>query len=803
MKIGFNPQSIVGLDGMPLVGRVTFYVHDSDVKATVYSMQGDAFVESQNPQLLNNAGRLDDTVFFDAHIIDVLVEKYIGEPGMMGSGSPDNDFETFDHFEVGFELNGGDVVPNVATIDDLQDADPSAGVVLVTGYYEKGDSPARFYVWDANSANNIDGGYVVGSNVSDSGRWIMLWDGDSVPSSVYGVIPGTSEANVSALLNYPDVVGSFLLKTAPAVRFVRGNYTTAVNFTTGKELVFDAGAKFTSTTFTCPKADVLGNVEGYVADLVFTSPDAVAHSSWFRTVNAFWHCGARVLYLDGTNFFTNTELTENADIGGKVVRGAGRIGTTYAEGKSIRVGSNTAITGRIFNPTYDCIRVGAGHGDEFFTESGTWDPGLISAGHRVEYEQVPEIGLFENAARWYAVMDERRGRVSLSLWSSQVLDFKGRTCGSVVDSANWQQIKNLVAAGGVIVKGDCVLDSVSGGVSVNGTTATVLALKGCKVNLSSVYSNLSAITSENSEIAVTGAKGIDPAEVSLDIRGGSFTGNVKLSDEHADSYDIGKTVKFEGVHFPTHFKWRLNVVSLTGCDGQLSVDVLPYRNGAAFNYSADFSGNTFTGNSRIWFTIYATSTHQHDEIGGNVSFNGVRIVNNRFNGNDGYGVKIMRRHPYTLLTIMSSDTGAYEYHGNGGACPRNSPGILFNEGLWTGEHTEGTVKWRTCANTYNIFAPYAVSTDGSVNTARDVSGQVPAPSGGGLAMVFATVGDSDNMSIVATGYQAGQSLPVDLGDLWDEDENNLLIVRPCITVGLPACPAFNAGYTAWFKPDVV
>lgn len=70
-------------------------------------------------------------------------------------------------------------------------------------------------------------------------------------------------------------------------------------------------------------------------------------------------------------------------------------------------------------------------------------------------------------------------------------------------------------------------------------------------------------------------------------------------------------------------------------------------------------------------------------------------------------------------------------------------------------------------------------------------------------MVFATVGDSDNMSIVATGYQAGQSLPVDLGDLWDEDENNLLIVRPCITVGLPACPAFNAGYTAWFKPDVV
>ena len=73
MKIGFNPQSIVGLDGMPLVGRVTFYVHDSDIKATVYSMQGDAFVESQNPQLLNNAGRLDDTVFFDAAIIDVSI----------------------------------------------------------------------------------------------------------------------------------------------------------------------------------------------------------------------------------------------------------------------------------------------------------------------------------------------------------------------------------------------------------------------------------------------------------------------------------------------------------------------------------------------------------------------------------------------------------------------------------------------------------------------------------------------------------------------------------------------------------
>ena len=48
MKIGFNPGSIVDLNGSPLVGRVTVYEHDSDIVKDVYTLDNALCVLSGN-----------------------------------------------------------------------------------------------------------------------------------------------------------------------------------------------------------------------------------------------------------------------------------------------------------------------------------------------------------------------------------------------------------------------------------------------------------------------------------------------------------------------------------------------------------------------------------------------------------------------------------------------------------------------------------------------------------------------------------------------------------------------------------
>ena len=213
---------------MPLVGRVTLFAHDSDTAINVYTLEGDTFVQAENPQLLNNTGRLDNTLFFDSAIVDVLVERYIGAEGMMSVDSPASDFETFDCFEFGFDTSSIEGTETVDTIAKLMDADPSKRFVNVMGYYAVGDCAPRLYYWDSDSVNDIDGGYVIGSNVEDSGRWILLWDDELIPSSVYGIVAGTNETNINAFLNYPDVVGSFRMKTARVVRFLPGDYAGAM-----------------------------------------------------------------------------------------------------------------------------------------------------------------------------------------------------------------------------------------------------------------------------------------------------------------------------------------------------------------------------------------------------------------------------------------------------------------------------------------------------------------------------------------------------------------------------------------------
>ena len=791
----FDPST-----GKPLEGRLSVLLRDSDNLADVFTLEGNSFVQAGNPTLVHG-GYTDNSLFADAGIYRIKVERYTGPEGQMRVDSPDGYFAPADIYEVGLDYNAAVVTANqVDTIDDLSKVDPDLKAVTVLGYFAVGDCMPRTYVWDNDSVDQADGGYVIGSSLSDTGRWILLWGDEVLPCTVYGVSPG-NESNMNALMGYQRTVGSFGLVTAPCIRFIPGTYTSNTTFVTDKEIMADGEAKFTAATIQCPSARVVGGRDTYAADFVFTAPDAEAHSSWFRTLNAFWHCGAKYLYIDGTNYFESSVVTSNADLTGKVIVGSTRIEATYAANKYVKLGVNTVVMGRIFNPSTDYVKIGNGLGDRMFLVSGSWDPGLISEGHHVEYEYVPDLDLFENEDRWLAVMVERRARLNPTLWPDFTIDFHSRTTSASADIGTFTRVVNLLAKGGIVVHSDCELGNVDGTVTVSAESC-ILTLKNSSVTIAQASVGLTGLQSDNSRIVVPGTAGIDPANTSVAVRGGQFSGYIKLSDDHANTYARNKTVSFTGVHFPSHFRWRTNAITLSRCTGAVSVDILPYANGSAYSYTCDFTGNIFDGASRLSFTMFGNAEYQHPEIAGKVNFNGVRIVGNAFNGSDPYGIYLMRWHPYAITALMSSDTGTYEYHGNSGACPRPTPGCIANADEWTGEHTQSSVKWRVSEHVYNIFAPYATYNDGSVSECRDVSGLVPASAASAIAYVVAGLGDMSHTNVITTGFSNGSDLPSDLTELWDPQKNNLFIVKACITLGLPSVPTFSGGYTIWYAPNV-
>ena len=202
MKIGFNPGSIVDLNGSPLVGRVTIYEHDSEIVKTVYTLEGETYTQAENPQLLNVAGRLDDTLYFDASVVDVKVERYVGEEGLMSEESPDEDFETFDVYSYGFTLDIGTAGEIVDTVDDLRTTpderrDGQRARLLLRG----GLFPAPLRV------GCLLLGYRgrrlrLASSLTAEGRWILAYDGETIPCTWYGVRPNNL-SNIASLLGYP------------------------------------------------------------------------------------------------------------------------------------------------------------------------------------------------------------------------------------------------------------------------------------------------------------------------------------------------------------------------------------------------------------------------------------------------------------------------------------------------------------------------------------------------------------------------------------------------------------------------
>ena len=288
-------------------------VSNNHVDIYTYDGSNERYTIAPNPVYLNGGSRPEHTYFCDRLVLCRLY-KYIGN-----FSDPRVDDDTNDWLFIR-EWSGAfteDTVKNdtiVFGLDGLKSANTSLGSVNVVGYYNDHDCESRIYYWDANCTQTPDNGYIVKSNDKDTGRWILKFDGEYLPSTYYGVYPG-NEANVNALLTYVDTVGTSSIKTAPGVYFVRGDYkASSVALSTAKKLLIDNDSSFTRASISS-STDIKvigGETNHFITDLYGVK---VAHSSWYKSLQGFLDSGAKELIFDESNNFTQSPvMTKNTTL---------------------------------------------------------------------------------------------------------------------------------------------------------------------------------------------------------------------------------------------------------------------------------------------------------------------------------------------------------------------------------------------------------------------------------------------------------------------------------------------------------
>lgn len=661
MMFCINPGSIVSRLGAPLQGRVTFYRHDTDELATIYTLEGQDFVQAANPQLLDVNGRLDDSVFFDCGIVDVRIEQYTGPEGFLSVDAPDEYFAAFDIFEYGIKLDDGGTIESVDTIADLREASPDSKFVWVNGYYAVGDAPSRLYYWDEESEDTEDGGYVVGSDVEGAtGKWILLWGDEVLPCTVYGVMPG-QEANLAAFLDYPALVGSMSLKTAPCLRFLGGNYTTGGTLATARTLCFDTGAQFVNgPTFNCTEVHTFGPVTGYIADFKFgasSNGDAVAHSSWFKTLKAFWTCKANRLVIDDTNYFTALNIDEGVTVANAVITGSKRIPATYtASAGYIRFDDCVFDASHIFNPQSDYIRF-CGMREfprDIWTTytAASFDFGNVPTNH-TQYNRSGDLNNidvddFGNADIFI--------KCALANGDTKI-DLRGHTA-SGFESSDVDTIVNGVFETAVTLHtNNIMLDKFQGSLNVD-TGASVLAydsratINGNPYSLDLYDTDLDSVT------------GFDPKKTQISALGGYIDVDFAMTDTDIDDGGEVNTSLFYNCEITGGGAWRTNSIVFEGCEIYREVDVFPYLDNGTEKVKLRFENCVFNVNALIKVCNPPTREAK------NVAINTFSVKNNVFQQNDSYGISapFYGNDGSAFWANITQGAADAMYQGNTGKC---------------------------------------------------------------------------------------------------------------------------------------
>lgn len=604
MKIGFNPGSIVDANGAPLQGRVLVYVHDSLEKKSIYTMEGSEYVASENPVLLDTTGRIPTTLFFDVCVVDVLVQKYVGEPGQLADDSPDEDFEDFDRFEAGFDFDPTQAgTTEVETIADLKDIENPSGVVRVNCYTTPGDTFPRYYLWNPNCTASEDGGCVIADTHDASGMWCYLCEGDSIKSSVYGIKPGTEETNLGAFCAAPlGVSGDYTITYPTTLYMESGTYTNgnSYNVTNGRKMLFSCKAKFTASTFYGLDFDVDGHNLDYVADFYIMSSDkrtkVRARSSWFRTATYFWTCGAGILNLDKTNYFEFNSIGSMVGPMNAVIIGSFNLySPTFVNSGYLDFTNCTFIGRAIFDKSNLRARFTNCNFSDYLFSGANYnnvDFGTIAGGHNIEVDS-------------WKVTDALDADVWLA-WANatgmSIVDLCGRSVKTLYNS-NISEFRNGVFLGGTVstnvnVKFTDIGGSLSVYPMIGGKSLTLDHCNNVNVTSDAPFSS---IVVRDSIVVVN--NGIDNSVTSYSHDGGAVQATFKCAGWNASggTHAKGKEISLRNVVLNIgNFSWFDNL-RMQNCTVNDPIQVIPYYENSDLWLDAVFVGNTFGNNGYIAF----------------------------------------------------------------------------------------------------------------------------------------------------------------------------------------------------------
>jgi len=654
-------------------------VSNNHVNIYTYDSVNDQYVIAQNPIYLDNQSRAQQTYFSDRLVLCMLY-KYIGS---FSDPMTDDDTENWRYVRdwlSSFNTNVTDNDAMVTGLSGLKAADTDLGSVSVVGYWTGDDCEARSYVWNPTSVATPDNGYIVKSDDSDTGRWILQFDGEYLPSTYYGVYPGR-EANMNALLTFPAAIGSQL--TAPGVYFRRGTYNDATTaLTTNKKVLVDADTEFTRTSFTVSDIKVIGHSTHGVCDWVIYDPDhytssQLVHSSWFRTAEGFWKSKARTLVIDQYNHFTSSVINNPVTIYQQNIIGNSYINATYAGEGRISINQCNIVGQQIFRVNYDNLTFfNTEIKQEWFTVSSTSD--YTGLGTRlICSSDTNTINLcnFKNNAvgsDFYRAIMAHRG--------SNTLDLDGRIIGTFTNT--FTNLKNVTVGSGNSIHidgsiGTVNLSNVRGGyVTVDGSNITLNITDGSVINLINPDNVLTLnVTDSTVGSASVGlqANNIDTFKTSINALRSTITANLVQSSASSTSW--GKDLKLiettlnrtDGTHQLSGKIWMKN------CSIQQPVVIYPFKdNSNNYWFFSEFQECIFSGSGAVRYELYdptnmSTTVHH---IKPHIKFDG-----NSFNGTDPYGIRMPmwtsndQTGNYPFLSTLYSDYNCY-YKGNSGTCPR-------------------------------------------------------------------------------------------------------------------------------------
>jgi len=289
-------------------GRITIYENDTTDLAEVFTYEGSEFVQAPNP-IYVVMGEAENTYFLQNKIYDAVIEEYKGDSSIPSGDLRPTMWNQVSSLKLGFEydpLTDNEDVATVVTIANLKNYNVG-GFVKVIGYWNEHDCEQRLYMWDDTCVNTPDNGLIVASNVSDTGRWVLI-SNQVMKSEYYGVY-GTHQENLAELFHYNDLYGTNSIVSPKTILLAPGTYGDGFTLYNagGKKVIFSYGAKFNNgNTLRCMSFEgigdgVLGAIQIGYNNLGQWSEDRARQPvrlSQFPTLDSFLNSWSKNLIFD-------------------------------------------------------------------------------------------------------------------------------------------------------------------------------------------------------------------------------------------------------------------------------------------------------------------------------------------------------------------------------------------------------------------------------------------------------------------------------------------------------------------------